>query len=1719
MASLLDIGKNLKNRTNPIVKAMQANAPATRATLRAMGSNVQAGYNQWKQKPSNTFFRNPQQGIQNIRQAAGNILGGYQAQIGRQAMPLVNNRYARSAIESSTRIPGQIVNSLSYGVVNPQMQPAQSNLAKGTDFLSSIAGFSNSPITKGILRTTNPIAQKAVSRIAPGLAPIAGRFAPKIGGAVANIGQGFAFDAAKGQKPTITSVGIDAVTGLLGGSNQFSSRGMAKGMDQGRTTQSKWARDEVDMLDRARDLLLNKKMTKQDMLSAQENIKYLLKSHIPDEKIGKIILDYGGNEKGKLKAFVKELEKSAKRLNAYADDEPFSIPNLFGGNVQMGLMGGQQATGYKDATKFSSLLDKKPRFEIDDSGAKIIQATAKRLNQGGSAKLSEVLDHPGFFKNYPQLKDMKISSRHSLGSRGQYLPGEGIIIDSSAFNPSKTDKSTLLHEIQHAIQEIEGFARGGNVPESIDPKILFARRKDAVDIRTRLSQLNDLYGTPEFNNLPQSERARIGKEIVSLEDQLNKIMKEEKFGQYQRLSGELEARAVQRRMDMPANQRGRIDPYAAEAMATTGTMKPGDYITRFDGGNVQMGIKGEPITSVNPTGGVLVDYTPKARMAAPLGKNMRTLAETMKKSPEDTVTIYRGVSKPGRSISPGDFVTTDINSARSYGSKILTKKVKLGDIIDDVEQPLGGDYLYRPGASRELKNTTYDYKDSDWYKNYSDFLGNNRNKFPTLQSWIGGMRASGKSKSQLTEIWNNVSAPQSTGAMAALQDSGLGMGFTGSYRPKPQSTVGVSPSTPKIPPSLSGTAKQRIDNLINYPTRLKQIGYTDDQIKKISAPEAQKIIDNSIPPFSHPTFTGKVQQTGNQPALRSLPKNSYQAQTKALSGLSSQPQTGVVQKTTPKIQLPPEKEALVGFRSAPRHEYTTPNGKVNALDYLRTPDRVLSKLGLGKEAELLRKKELDYKQDLPKELDTVNKWWNEIGQNEQSSTNIFKYLDGQKQVQLNPTELKVAKEMRTYLSNWADKLQLPEDKRITHYITHIFEKDLLNKDFDPELAKLIRDRVPGSVYDPFLEQRLGKKGYVEDAFRAVDAYVKRATRKYHMDQALGELQNKAGRTLEESPLDAKSWEYVKEYVDRVNLRPTKIDELFDQLVKDSPIGYKLGDRPMAEVSRKMRRMVYRGTLGLNPRTALKNLTQGVNTYAELGEKYTTIGYAKTMRSLFGGDDELKRVGVLDNAMVQDRNLSAKKRVIERFDNGLFALFNLAEKVNRGAAYYGAKQRALSQGKPLNQAIQEGIDIARKTQFTFGQVDTPVALQSDVAKTLLQFQSFSLKQGEYLGEKLKNKEFAGLIRWAGANVLIITAFGELLGMDIKDLIPSVKVGGSPIFGLGGAVKDAAMDNPDQYNNERDAFDHVKNIGSKLVPFVPGGVAIKRAFEGVGAVNQGESKTKGGKTRFEIKQTPSNYVKAAALGQYSLPGAKEYFNKDKSKDEDVSLMDRIGEMVKPGSKASAEGGKITIPRDPEEAKIFYKQALQEINNAKGNRIKYTYDSSLTEDERKKKLDGDMEKNIRAVNTINQMRKQNPDLVFEVEAKTHSSSGGRTVDARASWVNDQLSKPKTKSEKESLINKLYEANVLTKSVVQELNKKFNLNINEYVSNGQIKSLGGKGKKIAIKKVTTTPFKLKSTKKISFRNKIPKAKITKTKGYRVLTYVDNTPTVKVSKPVVRWS
>jgi len=661
----------------------------------------------------------------------------------------------------------------------------------------------------------------------------------------------------------------------------------------------------------------------------------------------------------------------------------------------------------------------------------------------------------------------------------------------------------------------------------------------------------------------------------------------------------------------------------------------------------------------------------------------------------------------------------------------------------------------------------------------------------------------------------------------------------------------------KYQPEVGGIKPALIDKKIDLGLEAKK---TDLDIPKVE--EVSKVL-----PWEEPAYVSKN--------LGLKTKTSPELKTGTLKQELNQLQSKDFPKSRPIISpaLASDIQKLEGI--APK--------KVNLLDWFRTPDRVLKKIGLEREGLEIRDAYNKYLDELPVEIGKISKWYDQVSGNEDSSRRLFQYLDGQ-DVKLDKNEMKVAGEIKAYLKEWADKLDLPYDKRVSNYITHIFEKDFIKKDFDDDLAKIISEQIPSSVYDPFTQKRLGKQGYVEDVFRALDAYTKRAVRKVNMDPALESL-SKGGEKL---PLE--SWKYVKSYTDRINLRPTDVDNYIDALVKQSPIGYKLGQRPVTGTSRELRRMVYRGTLGLNVGSALRNLTQGVNTYAKLGEKYTGIGYIKALKEMSTGGDELVRSGVLRDNFIQDRQLSSSKRLAQKLDDGLFVFFNLAEKINRGSAYFGAKAKYLDQGLSEKEAVKKAVDLVRDTQFTFGSVDTPVAMQSDLAKTLGQFQSFNMKQTEFLGEMIGGKDIAGMMRWIGGNALMMFTVGNLIGIDIKDIIPfgsvltgETKLGATPPIQLAGDLYGAAINAPDKFGNvsEEGVLSRVGTALGKNAPaFIPGGVQAKKTLQGIKAVGEEGSYSKSGRLQYPIEKTPENYLRAGLFGKSNLPSAREYFDNDGS-----------------------------------------------------------------------------------------------------------------------------------------------------------------------------------------------------------------------------------------------
>ncbi len=98
------------------------------------------------------------------------------------------------------------------------------------------------------------------------------------------------------------------------------------------------------------------------------------------------------------------------------------------------------------------------RFEIDDSG---LQLRGDAADLSNYTTLGELVDAPELFEAYPQLKDVRLAFADlEDGERGYFSSGDNTIVLSEEFRGAPED--TLVHEIQHAIQDVEGFASGAS---------------------------------------------------------------------------------------------------------------------------------------------------------------------------------------------------------------------------------------------------------------------------------------------------------------------------------------------------------------------------------------------------------------------------------------------------------------------------------------------------------------------------------------------------------------------------------------------------------------------------------------------------------------------------------------------------------------------------------------------------------------------------------------------------------------------------------------------------------------------------------------------------------------------------------------------------------------------------------------------------------------------------------------------------------------------------------------------------------------------------------------------------------------------------------------------------------------------------------------------------------------------------------------------------------
>jgi hypothetical protein len=193
------------------------------------------------------------------------------------------------------------------------------------------------------------------------------------------------------------------------------------------------------------------------------------------------------------------------------------------------------------ATGWGRGKDNKWRFEIDDSKAALKPDARERLagseNALGST-LGSVYHHPELFKAYPGLEDalrIGFMKDPKPGNLGQNL---GRKVELNPNRDMFQMDSTMLHELQHTVQNLEDFAKGNNAAK---PKEYI---KDSLLNKWEGGEISRDQYIEALNKL--------------------KLLPDDKAALYRQSAGEVEARSVQARMAYNKLKRAIRSPWRDE---------------------------------------------------------------------------------------------------------------------------------------------------------------------------------------------------------------------------------------------------------------------------------------------------------------------------------------------------------------------------------------------------------------------------------------------------------------------------------------------------------------------------------------------------------------------------------------------------------------------------------------------------------------------------------------------------------------------------------------------------------------------------------------------------------------------------------------------------------------------------------------------------------------------------------------------------------------------------------------------------------------------------------------------------------------------------------------------------------------------------------------------------------------------------------------------------
>lgn len=590
------------------------------------------------------------------------------------------------------------------------------------------------------------------------------------------------------------------------------------------------------------------------------------------------------------------------------------------------------------------------------------------------------------------------------------------------------------------------------------------------------------------------------------------------------------------------------------------------------------------------------------------------------------------------------------------------------------------------------------------------------------------------------------------------------------------------------------------------------------------------------------------------------------------------------------------------------------SGVKAAMLRLMSPSQILKNLGLRNEtidihSDILRAESavnLANKAD-SEVLTRINTM---ISDDKQVQGQIVDYLEGKRKTLSSINDQEAADMIRTWLDEKKAGIEEMGFKSLDDYFPHMFDKN------DPNVARLFKGKTTGDINFGNLKQRLSDSDdYSRDVMNVLAQYASSFNRKKFLEPALkplddvrvqAELQGADGKAVAQ---------WSQAYLEQLKgFDKSQLGDGYNQFMDGvfNAVGMKnqVGKDHYTQTLGTQRMISAAATMGLNPGTAIRNLTQMVNTTAEIGPRYSMIGAVEGARALRAGPNsvewkELERVGIMDGGVSQNYFDAITKpgivgRASKARDTTVKALMSLIRGTDislRTQAYYGAKALATKQGLTGKAAEDFAIRKVIDTQFVTSRVDMPVAFNGQAIRSLTQLATFSGKQAGFLkrmGVKLvkgENGTFqmkdAGSILSAVVMAGVATeALKPLLGFketewipfydQIAPFVPGNEENQGDSLYRSPLVRLLAGDGKSKMGliealQTGDIDGLIKDQWSSVVP---AGTQIKKSIEGFNTTQTGVSKNDKGNIRYLQDMNVDEQVKASIFGQYSTEAGRNW-----------------------------------------------------------------------------------------------------------------------------------------------------------------------------------------------------------------------------------------------------